>query len=231
MMGFRSPRGSAFFASIPDYISIKEQTMAKQMNDNEKWNGCQGPLDIPGVSEDIFEIFNTNVSSMDGARPIMYVFRNNVRRLANDVAFATCSSLFHNVCDNTIWLLTVPLQSLLKIGISVAAAEQFFDTVDGVKFLEKESSATPLQPKHSIFIPQGEVMWITAHENLSCKSLGLSSFVQLPLCGSVVTEAKLEATTVDSIKSFNLEHLKTKAASSATWSERLTFFNSMFKLA
>ena len=222
--------GQAFFVSIDDYVRVKEQKMTTQMTDNSKWKGCQGPLDIPGLSEDIFDIFKDNVSNMDGAKPILYLFRNNHRRFASDIAFATCSALYHNVCGNTLWVLTVPLQSLLKIGISIVACERFFDTADGFKFLAKESVATPLLPNHTTYIPQGEVMWITSHEGMDKKTLGLSSFVQLPLCGSVVTKAKLEPSTFDSIKSFNLEHLKAKAASSQTWQERFDFFKSTFKL-
>ena len=89
--------GQAFFASIDDYVRVKEQKMTTQMTDNSKWKGCQGPLDIPGLSEDIFDIFKDNVSNMDGAKPILYLFRNNHRRFASDIAFATCSALYHNV--------------------------------------------------------------------------------------------------------------------------------------
>ena len=223
--------GFGYFSSITDYQDTKYATMSSAMDENPRWIGCQGSVEAH-LDDELFTIFKGGISTHQGAKGQMMVFRNNSRRHgAKEVPFHLCPALWHGSGKTIVWVLMMPVTQCLQEGITMDSLERFLDSDAGAHYMAAHAYVVPIMPKATLYMPAGFASWITSHEIVERKALaGLSQVVQFALMGDFANGVGLSRQLVHCIMSSNHAFLDQKAVSSQMYKNRLEFFQSIFKV-
>ena len=223
--------GLEFFESIAEACDEKYLRMVHQMNENPRWVGCLGVIEAP-IVDSSFVRLGKGISSDEGSKPSLQVFRNNARRhLAKEVPFHATAGCFHNTGAIVIFVLAIPIEGILARGITMDTIERYIDTTEGYKYVDKYGITTPLSPKATLYMPAGFAIFVTSHEVPDRRGiLGTSQYLHFALTGAFANEVGLSGTVKHAIMQNNHSHLDPKSTTSAMWMARLEFFKTIFKL-
>ena len=218
-----------YFHSLKGQIDDKIALMVVSMAENPRWKGCQSWLDLH-IDSQMFDMLSEGIIDHPGSRLMLACLMNNAKRTSpTAIPNAGVSGVFFGTCDRLVWLLLLPIESFLKMGITLDGLDRFLDTTEGDKFAKESAVVVPILVGCAVFVPAGYATYAVAHEIIERNAVaGTSHFAHVTLGGPFCNDIGLSREVRHSIMTSNHTHLDAKAPSSKMWKARLEFFKGLF---
>ena len=221
---------NAFFISVQSDINDKVERLSASMDESTGWLGAQGIVECRIDAEQL-SVFKGGILDMRGNGLFVAIMRNNARRHGPQaVPCTTMGSLFFGTLDSEepVYIHAMPIDQLLKLGITIDALEKFLESDTGSEYLEKWSVVLPIPYQSVLYLPGGWVTFMLRHEAPTKRNqtlFGLSHVAHIPLAGDFqsIISPEVQKPMYELLR----EHLSART-NSPMWKERFEYVKAAF---
>ena len=218
----------------------KETRLAEALVLHDKWPGCSGIVGAfvwdPAVHKAFFggtpgrEVFVTDATG----KPWMRTFHNNSKNTGASLGMVQgCAGLMWSF-EASVTVVGMPIDPLVKIGITPDTYEDFFTagkTEKAVEMLKKHSFMIEMKPLDFLFLPVGYIWHAFVYERRPKESgkkwkPGQNSFCHIPL---KLPMEEISAASKEAIKDSNNRVFEIKPK--GMWKARKAFFDEIVKIS